>query len=117
MHSGSYKRFVPKNWWTGRDLNPRLLPISAQGMRRQRSYQTEPPAPLLPFESRTIFNVIERGRLRKKQFYSMRGYGVYSDVGDALGWTVSDLGGTDIFWICARLFLNVPPATGERQAA
>jgi hypothetical protein len=35
--------------------------------------------------------------------------------GDALGWTVSDLNGIDIFWICAKLFLNVPLAIGGKQ--
>jgi hypothetical protein len=35
--------------------------------------------------------------------------------GDALGWIVSDLNGIDIFWICVKLFLNEPPAIGEKQ--
>ena len=59
-----------RRWWTGRELNPRSPPFSAQDLRRRHSarlnYQ-----PLLPFESRIIFNVMESATYRKKQFYSM----------------------------------------------
>jgi hypothetical protein len=65
---------------------------------------------------RPYLTLLNGAAYRKKQFYFMSMLGVYSTVGDELGWTVSDLTGTDISWICVRLFLSVPPVTGERQA-
>ncbi len=68
-----------QNWWTGRDLNPRLPPVSALGMRRRRSYQTGLPALLVSFESGKIFNSIEwlaRGREKKvaRFVWALHGY-------------------------------------------
>ena len=53
---------------------------------------------------------------QKKQFYSMLSLDVYSNVEDVKDWMLChDLTGTDIFWIYAKPFPNVPPATGGRQ--
>jgi hypothetical protein len=53
--------------WTGRELNPRPPPLSAQSMRRRHSYQTELPAPLVSFESRKVFNSIEWSARRREK--------------------------------------------------